>query len=230
MLEIAVQSGTTDIVATPHANSEFPFRPEVVQKKFAELKAAANGLIRLHLGCDFHIQFENVQDALSKPQKYTINNGPYLMVELPDVMSFPVIREILNRLQHVGITPIITHPERLMQLQSQPEEIRRWVEERCLVQITGQSLTGRFGNSAQQCASYLLKQGLVHFVASDAHDTRDRTPKLSEAFEWVSSRFGAKRAERLFLTNPAAVIAGNAIYDEEAYEEQFAGKRWWRIW
>lgn len=229
MLRIAVESGTTDIVATPHANSEFPFNPEVVNGLFAQLQQAAGGMIRLHLGCDFHVHFENVQEALANPAKFTINRGPYLMVELPDVMNFQVIREILMRLRDVGVNPVITHPERNMQLQTKPDELQKWVQDGCLMQITGQSLLGRFGNSALQCCNQLLKEDLVHFVASDAHDTKDRTPKLNEAYHLIESRYGKRRAERLFRLNPAAVVAGQPLYIDDRSEPR-QGKSWWKFW
>lgn len=230
MLRIAVEGGTTDIVATPHANSEFPFQPAVVNRIFMELQAAANGNIRLHLGCDFHVNFENVQDALLNPTKYTINRGVYLMVELPDVMNLQVIREILSRLRDRGIVPIITHPERNMQMQAKVDELKRWVTEGCLLQITGQSLLGRFGNSALHCCNQLLKEDQVHFVASDAHDTKDRTPRLDEAYKAIESRYGKKRAERLFRLNPAAVVAGQPLYVDERPDDNRGGKPWWPFW
>lgn len=232
MLRIAVDSGTTDIVATPHANSEFPFQPDVVNRIFSELQAAADGTIKLHLGCDFHVQFENVQDALRNPTKYTINHGAYLMVELPEVMSLPVIRDILSRLREVGIVPVITHPERNTHLQGLRDstELARWVEEGTLLQVTGQSLLGRFGNLAQRCAAGLMKGDLVHFIASDAHDAKDRTPRLAEAFGWVESRYGRSRAERLFRLNPAAAVSGSPIERVYAGDEQNEAKKWWAFW
>src|ERR1035438_8367549 len=60
MLEMAAAAGTTDIVATPHANSEFRFDETVVRARFEELRAAAPKSITVHLGCDFHISYENV--------------------------------------------------------------------------------------------------------------------------------------------------------------------------
>ncbi len=232
MLRIAADSGTTDIVATPHANSEFPFQPEVVNRIFAELQEAAIGIVKVHLGCDFHVQFENVQDALQNPTKYTINHGPYLMVELPEVMNLPVIRDILSRLQNVGIVPVITHPERNTHLQGLRDsaELARWVDEGTLLQVTGQSLLGRFGNLAQRSAAGLMKHDLVHFVASDAHDTKDRTPRLAEAFVWVQSHYGRLRAERLFTLNPAAAVAGSSLERVYAGEEQDQARKWWAFW
>jgi hypothetical protein len=70
MLAIAEASGTTDIVATPHANSQFEFRPDVVSRRIEELQARTR--VRIHSGCDFHLHVDNIQDALAHPERYTI--------------------------------------------------------------------------------------------------------------------------------------------------------------
>jgi len=79
MLRLAAENGTTDIVATPHANSSYAYHSEVVEQLIAEVAAAAGDLIRLHRGCDFHLNFDNLSSALEYPQQYTINAGRYLM-------------------------------------------------------------------------------------------------------------------------------------------------------
>src|SRR4051794_21354130 len=72
MLEMAAESGTTDIVATPHANSEFAYDPGLLALRLQTLRAAAPAGIRLHAGCDFHLSFQNVENVLRDPDRYTI--------------------------------------------------------------------------------------------------------------------------------------------------------------
>src|SRR5579875_3525067 len=84
MLRIAAEAGTTDIVATPHASPQFPFDAVRVRKTFQQLSEECRGVINLHLGCDFHLTFDNVRNCLENPGLYTVNSRSYLMVELPD--------------------------------------------------------------------------------------------------------------------------------------------------
>src|SRR3954453_23475907 len=86
MLRQAAEGGTTDIVATPHANQEYRFDPRVVQQKIGELQAAVGDLPRIHYGCDFHLTLENIEDALRSPDKYSIDHHGYLMVEFSDFL------------------------------------------------------------------------------------------------------------------------------------------------
>src|SRR6266700_1436516 len=83
MLELAAASGTTDIVATPHANSRYRYQPDVVDQRIVEAAASVSGKLRIHRGCDFHLSFDNVQDAMENPSKYAIKGGSYILVEFP---------------------------------------------------------------------------------------------------------------------------------------------------
>lgn len=211
MLHIAARAGTTDIVATPHASPQFPYNEARIQHAFDTLRAEAKGLINLHLACDFHLSYENLRDALNEPAKYTINHYQYLMVELPDLITFPVIKNALIQLINRGIIPVITHPERNISLQSRPDELTSWVRQGALLQVTAQSFSGRFGPPAKQLADNLLRKNLIHFIASDAHDCSDRTPELTTAFDYIASRRGREYAELLFTQNPAATLCGDHL-------------------
>jgi protein-tyrosine phosphatase len=211
MVRIAAAAGTTDIVATPHANSKYPFDPQTVKARVAELREACGGIIRIHRGCDFHLSFQNVEDALENPAKYTINSGSYLLVEFADLQIPPNAAAVLNQLTVAGMTPIITHPERNPILQTRLDELESWAGQDCLMQVTAMSFLGRFGDAARKSAEKMMQRGLVHIVASDAHDVRYRTPALDEAYAHIARQFGADQAESVFRTNPAAVIADEPI-------------------
>lgn len=211
MIKLAAASGTTDLVATPHASSAYPFDELRVQHVFRDMSARAKGLLTLHWGCDFHLNIQNLQDALVNPTKYTVNHGPYLMVELPDFVGLSIVTQQLQALLHARICPIITHPERNVQLQSASDQLKSWVAAGCLLQITAQSFFGRFGETARSMAERLMNGRLVHCIASDAHDCTSRPPDLSSVFKLVESRWGRSTAEKLLIHNPQNVISGEII-------------------
>lgn len=211
MLRLAAASGTTDIVATPHSNPEFDFDEARVKELFLALSAKTDQFITIHMGCDFNLNYKNISDALRHPRKYAINHTQYLMVELPDLIDLATAHEGLRRLIDIGIMPVITHPERNVCIQKKCGELERWVAEGCLVQVTGQSFFGSFGQRAQAFADKLMGLDLVHFIASDAHDCVDRPPDLSIAHRHIASRYGAERADSLCIYNPAAVLAGDPL-------------------
>jgi len=210
MLKLAADSGTTDIVASPHANYRYRYEPSIVRHRIAELSSAVGGKPRIHQGCDFHLSFDNVESAIQDPRPFTINGAHYLLVEFPDA-SIAGMGRILGMLLDRGLIPIMTHPERNAHLRGIPAELQEWVAKGCLVQITAQSLLGRFGKSAEESGWQMVRRGYAHFVASDAHDTVDRPPRLDLAYDAVSERVSEAEALRLFVENPRAILTGDAV-------------------
>ena len=229
MVRMAAAAGTTDIVATPHASYEYHFDADLVEQKLKELQTACGPAPALHYGCDFHLMFENIEDALQHPRKYTINHGNYLMVEFSDAVIAPNMSDVLQRLGAAGIRPVITHPERNSVLQRTPKMLDGFFEIGCLVQVTAQSLTGLFGRQAEQAAWKLMERGMVHFVASDAHETARRTTDMRQAWKAVAERFGPERAEQLLDSNPAAAVRSEAL-PFETFELNQMKKKWYQLW
>jgi protein-tyrosine phosphatase len=227
MLGIAERSGTTDIVATPHANGKYAFRPEVIAERIAELSALTS--VRIHPGCDFHLQFDTIEQAVADPGKFTINHNGYLLVEFPDMSIFTETDVILEQLLDAGMVPIISHPERNAALQRRLDDLARWVERGCYVQVTAASYTGLFGKEARTCARELMQRGLTHFVASDAHDARMRTPSLREAYNLLAETWGEDAIRPLFEENPRAVLAGEAV-EFEFPATAVTRRKWYQFW
>jgi protein-tyrosine phosphatase len=211
MLRMAAEAGTTDIVASPHANQEYRFDPRVVESKISEVQAAAGDSPRIHYGCDFHLTMENIEDALLAPQKYSIDGHGYLLVEFSDFHIPKTADEIFARMMRVGLVPIVTHPERNQLLQKRLPELEAWAAQGVLMQVTANSFLGRFGRTAKRFAEELMTHSLVHFIASDAHDTRWRTTDMRESRRYVEKQYGVAVAERIFEENPRAVLAGVAL-------------------
>jgi len=215
MAEMAAADGITHIVCTPHASNHFAFRPEENAIRFAQLNEAVtkalSDKLTLGLGCDFHLSYENITDAVANPAKYTINHKNYLLIEFPNMGIVPAMPDHVYQLVLGGMTPIITHPERNPTFVEHPEKLDDYTQMGCLIQITGGSILGGFGRTAQRAATSFLEQGLVDIVASDAHSLDRRRPLLRAAYEEVARSVGDQAAERLFVTTPRAVFYGEPI-------------------
>lgn len=229
MLKMAAAAGTTDLVCTPHANQNYKFEPPVIAERLRELEAGIGGAVRLYTGCDFHLSYENIQDAIANPRKYTINRNRYLLVEFSDLLIFRNTGEIFDRLQSAGMIPVITHPERNELLQQRIEEIAQWVDAGALVQVTGQSLGGHFGRRAAEFAGALLERRMVHFIASDGHDLKHRPPTMNQAYEWLVKNHGQELADVLCVSNPRAVLTGERVCLPEG-EAARKSRKWYQVW
>jgi protein-tyrosine phosphatase len=229
MVRLAAEHGTTDLVATPHASPNYRFEPGIVKERLAEIAAASDNVLRLHAGCDFHLSFDNVQDAIANPGKYTINHQRYLMVEFSDLLIFYNTSEIFSRLLEAGMIPVITHPERNGLLRQRVDQIALWVAAGVSVQVTAQSVLGEFGRRAADFARTLLDRRLVHFLASDAHDCEHRPPRLDLAYTWITEHYGEDLAEKLCVTNPSAALTGESLEPIESSPIP-ESRKWYQIW
>ncbi len=211
MARIALADGITHVVCTPHANDKYPYDREAHEGSLQELGRRTGGKLHFSLGCDFHFSFENLEEALVNPEKFLISGTDYLLVEFSDYAMSPQTGNMLLRLSSMGITPIITHPERNLILQRKPEHVLDFVQNGCLVQVTANSVTGHWGEKPKSISHWLLSRNAVHVLATDAHDPKHRPPILSKAREAVAKDHGDELAYALTAANPQAIILNEPV-------------------
>jgi protein-tyrosine phosphatase len=234
MARASARDGVTHVVCTPHANAQYDYDPAVNAAKVAELQARlddARIALKVGLGCDFHLSYDNVIEAKQNPAKFSINSLGYLMVEIPDYGVPPGLTETFYELQLAGLTPVLTHPERNPTLQQDYKRLAEWMRGGVLVQVTGDSVTGKMGRSAEKMAHTLLRQRWVHFIATDAHNVSSRPPRLSEARALIARKYGQEYAEALSTTNPRAAFEGKPFEPSEepiGLYEEFKDRTWWQ--
>jgi len=231
MLEMARRHGTSVLVASPHANPFYPYDRARAEQLLERLRARAPSGLQLIRGCDFHLTFNNVENALRSPSDFAINGRCYLLMELSDLTVFANTGALWRRLEDAGLRIILTHPERNELLRQRFDLIEEWVGEGRHMQVTAGSLWGDFGPEAQRFSGRLLDAGLVHFVASDAHDLRRRPPRLDRAFAWLAEHYSRELAALLTIGHPRAAVEGRPLS-----LEGFPPPRrprpgsWWRRW
>ena len=234
MAKAAAADGISHIVCSPHANGTYAYDPQVIAEKIAELQRLLDReaiAVKLGHGCDFHMSYEIIQEAKLDPAKFSINGSGYLLVEIPDYGISPGLTEIFYQLQLAGLTPILTHPERNPTLQADRPRMADWLRGGVLVQVTAGSVVGRMGRHAERMAHDLLANRWVHFLATDAHNTTSRPPKMREAFDVVASKYGPDYAHLLCVSTPLAAFMGKPLQPPpeplNLYEE-FKEKSWWQ--
>ena len=229
MVRMAIEHGTTALVATPHSNPTYKFEPQKNADRLAEIQEKSGPALRLYSGCDFHLSFENIEDAMVHPRKYTIAQKNYLLVEFSDLIIFNNTHDIFGRLLDAGMTPVITHPERNSLLRQRADEIARWVAEGTRVQVTAQSVTGEFGKRAQDFSKLLLDRDLVHVIASDGHDIKHRPPVMDGAYRWLADHYGEVLAKILCVDNPGATLTGEPMKMPER-NALTPARKWYQLW
>jgi protein-tyrosine phosphatase len=204
----AVAEGVTAIAATPHVRHDYPTTPERMEAGVAALRADfAEQEIELEVLHGGEVDLEMLRslthDAI---RRFTLGQtGRYLLLEFP-YRGWPLSLEAtVFELDLGGVKPVLAHPERNAEVQSDPERLRPLVSAGALVQITAASLEGGLGRGPQRAARALLELGLAHVLASDAHGPSVRRAGLADARGLVGDE-----ALAWYLTEsvPAAVAAG----------------------
>jgi protein-tyrosine phosphatase len=211
MCRAAAADGITHMVATPHANDRYHYDREYLAGLVAHLQELIGDAPKLILGCDFHLSYDNLRDAVANPTRYVIDATRYLLVEFSNYSIPQQTSDSFFKLGDCGITAIITHPERNPILRETPQRVLEWAEQGCVVQMTGSALTGFWGERTRRTALWLLEHQAVHVLATDAHDTEKRVPILSSARHAAAQICGEEIADALVEANPRAVISNQTL-------------------
>ena len=216
MARLAVADGISDIVATPHIFREVSNLTDfsLLGKKQKELQSELDRQsIPLIIHCGVEVRFShNLLDEIKKHRRNLVLAGSsYMFVEFPFDYVYSGVKDVFYQVMNEGLTPIITHPERNSSFVGHPELLYDLVEMGALVQANAGSFTGRYGSQAQDTARLLMQLNLIHFLASDGHNTDSRPPVLSAAVKSVEAIIGPEAAEALVRANPRAVLDDGAV-------------------
>ncbi|HEX7154450.1 MAG TPA: CpsB/CapC family capsule biosynthesis tyrosine phosphatase [Thermoanaerobaculia bacterium] len=214
----AAEEGIETIVCTPHVlrgRWQNTSRQEL-ERRMTELQATLGDTPRLLLGSEYFFAHDINEVLESGSGIIPLAGSRYVLIELDANAVPPLIEQPLYRMQLAGWTPILAHPERNKVLQVKPELLASLVAAGVRTQVTAESFTGRFGTTAEKSARQMLAAGLVHFLASDAHNLKRRPPNVREALAIVAELAGADVADALARRNPRCVIEHRALdYEPE---------------
>ncbi len=210
---LSAGDGVTIMVATPHSHDGVheTHNPSLLRRRVDELNARLNGHPRIELGCELRFTHDVVKHVCFDKSAPTIAGGPYALIEFPHLIAPVGSERVLFELMSNQIKPVIAHPERNRVLMAEPERFFGMVEMGVLGQMDSGSILGQFGKKVQKTARIMLEHGLIHIMASDCHNTRNRLPGLSTAVAATARIVGDEVAQALVRDNPRAVVEGEPI-------------------
>jgi protein-tyrosine phosphatase len=216
---MARDDGIEVMACTPH------FMPGLYDNQAADIRVRVAELnqclieenidLALVVGGDAHVRPDFI-DCLRKNEILRLHDSRYVLFEPSHVTMPPRLEDLLFNVLMAGYVPILTHPERFRWIEGNYDVFQRLVESGVWMQITAGSLTGRFGKRPHYWAEKMLSEGLVHILATDAHNSTSRPPLMREAFEVAVQQVGIDEARNLVLTRPQAVL-------EDAPPDQVVG-------
>lgn len=209
MVDVAYKDGTRFLFLTPHCHpGYFGDNRSRVDEVFRELTAEAEIRwpdLTLILGNELRFG-ANCTAWLREGICRTLGFSRYVLVDFQENEDAEKITEGIEKVLSSGFRPILAHAERYRNLWRHWEKIRDLREKGALIQMDTQSVLGGFGWRVKRMASRLLKNKLIDFVGSDAHDLERRPPEMSEAYDYVVKNCGSGYADRIFEVNSREML------------------------
>ena len=232
MARMGYEDGTKTIVATPHTlNGLYRNERSNIVSRVQELNDAllrfgllnegfqnSNSEIRnpkfeikILPGSDVHLCEETLSE-FDEGKVLTIGDGgKFILIEFPSQTVPYQAEEILRQFLKRDVIPVISHPERNLELGRKTRRFSEMIRLGCLGQVTAGSLTGGFGPDLKRIAEQMVRERLIHLIASDAHSINGRPPILSDAVKAATRLVGEIEALKMVLDNPQAILDGHAI-------------------
>lgn len=212
MARLAVKDGISGIICTPHCSPRFPGNDRsavlAVVEEFRKRLHDEDIPLQIYPGAELVIDFDLPEKIAAGEVMTTNDDLKFALVEIPHEFLPPYLDRLFWSLQAKGIVPILGHPELNWQLMKNPSLLLNWVEGGVLVQITGNSLSGLSGRRIREFSSELLRRRMVHFIATDSHNSGGRPPILSTARELCASIIGIEETQMIFSGNPSSILQG----------------------
>lgn len=209
MIRLAYESGTKNIIATPHYGTGRVRVPsKTIVSNYRKLLAWTEENypeMGLYLGRELSYR-QDMGERLKSGAAWTLADSHYALVEFRPEDRFSRIRDGLQCVQMAGYWPILAHAERCECLVQNMEYIEELVNMGVYIQVNASSVLGGNGRQCKNCTKKLLKQEWIHFVASDGHDTKKRPPVVRKAIAYIAKHYGKRYAAKIAIMNPRKIL------------------------
>ena len=174
MLKGFIDAGYKKIICTPHIMVDaYKNSPAKIRQALALLKEEAfkEGLnIQIAAAAEYYLD-DGFLEHLKSGDLLTFGDN-YLLFET-SYMDKPInMEDFIFEIQSSGYTPVLAHPERYRYIKDLEQEYSRLKDLGVLFQVNLNSLNGGYGKEAKRKAEFLVKNGYVNFLGSDAHGLR----------------------------------------------------------
>ncbi|MDF0716735.1 histidinol phosphatase [Muricauda sp. 334s03] len=168
--------GVTNFICTPHImHNMYDNTPNTIKKAYEQLSIALgkNGMEDTGIAyAAEHMIDDNFEQILENREVMPLGKD-YLLIEmsyLQPSFNFNIAAEKITKAKYF---PILAHPERYMYFHGKYGKYESMKSKGILFQLNLLSLTSdAYGSGVQKIAEKLLNDGLIDFVGSDIHNTR----------------------------------------------------------
>lgn len=214
MLKIAYQEGIRTIIVTPHYQEGrdkdfYKTMKEMLEKVKHELSFFSSKM-DFYLGCEIYYSHDCIK-TLEEKVIPTMADSRYVLVEFSHKAEYQYIKRGLQDFLFSGYWPILAHVERYVNIIKDINRVIELVEMGAYIQINVMSVMGKAGKTYKKTVKKLLKNRLVHFVATDCHNDLARLPKIKKCANYIEKKYGKSYMEKLLIKNPNKILANEYI-------------------
>lgn len=212
----AAADGIGTVVCTPHMDERRPITPARVRAGVEALTARLEreGIdLELRTGGEITLSFLPGMSDEDLAAASLGGGGRWILIELRGG-GWPLgLADRLADLEIRGFGVVFAHPERAEFVQRAPDRLHDLVGRGALMQLNAGSLTGENGPRARIAAAALLRGGLAHVIATDAHSADRRPPELRAGLEAAARELGTGPEALAWMVDegPRLVMEGRPV-------------------
>ena len=214
MLGIAYEQGIRKMVATPHYHlGRYESTISKIEQSLEQVRMEVKRqgiLMELVMGNEIYYHSEAIRDV-GLGNVSTLGGSSCVLVEFSPGSSLSYVRQALDFTIREGYTPVVAHVERYIELTKDIDDVAGLIDMGCYIQMNAGSIAGNAGMKIKSFCKKLLKNELVHFIATDCHGVNSRTPELKKCVQYIIKKFGDDYAKKLFIENPETMLSGEYL-------------------
>lgn len=214
ILKLAYEEGIRAIIATPHwKDGRNMHSIKELEERLTKVKEEVREILpdfSLYLGSEIYYSHESMK-YLQEHRTPTLAGTKYVLVEFSPISDYRYIKNALQEIIMEGYYPVIAHIERYEALGKKLDLVEEVIEMGAYCQINAMSILGESGRVYQNITKKLLKNNLVHMIATDAHSDKGRAPRLKKCYSYVAKKYGIEYAMELMVENQVKLLENQVI-------------------
>jgi protein-tyrosine phosphatase len=206
MINEACNAGFTSIICTPHySQNKYDTPIETIEELINKLQNYLPENIKLYIGAEVYISTD-IDVLVKQKMVSTLNNSKYILFELPMHTKVIYMEEVVDKLLQSGLIPVLAHPERYTYLQKNMDVYQKLIEKGVLFQCNFGSIISYYGKNAKRTIKKLLKNDMVHFLATDTHRPNTIYKDMNKILKKLGKIITKDKIELLTKVNQKCMI------------------------
>lgn len=208
MIKMAESQGITTIIGTPHYSHQFQNSRQKVaaayEKLMCHMKSEGSCAIQIYIGQEI-LYSEDVPEKLAAGELLTLADSRYVLIEFLPLESYSKIFRAAGMIAMAGYRMILAHTERYECLRN-PDKIQELLGIGVKFQMNYRPIGGKWYDDTTRWCRKMLKEGNIHFLGTDMHNTDNRKPETERAIRWMQKHLDAEYVDAVCWKNAELIL------------------------